>query len=342
MILTKSSKKLSVCLIIGLVFLLLFSQSAFAADGVKLSASTATDVVGKEVKVTINIANAKDSEGGQFDLSFDPAILKPLKVTEGAFLTGASGKTFGDNFTDNESYDEQSGVIKLLWVIAAGATEDSGVIATIDFKLLKEGETALNFGNIVMAPAGTEADTPTAGKVTVIDEATAKANAIAAADKAIADLPACEEIALDDKADVEAARALVDKAISEFKAEKADFKNLDELVCAEEMIAKLEAVKAADDAILALPAIDSLKLDDKAAVEAARALVNKAKSEHDAKDADFTYLSRLVAAENRIKELEGLKPTPPTGGMTYIYLAGGLILIIGLLGLINRERFASR
>lgn len=334
--LTTKSKKLSVALVVGLIFLLLFSQSAFAAEGVKLSASSTSGVAGDDVTVTINIANAKDSEGGQFDLSFDPEILEPKSATRGDFVPDVSGNLFDSNL------NLEAGKLRLLWVIAEGSEKESGVVGTIVFKMLKDGETDLVFSNMVMAADDSEAETPTDGKVTVIDEATAKANAINAADDAIAALPKCDEVTLDDKADVEAARALVNKAIDDFEAEAADFADLDKLSCAEGMIAKLEAIKAADDAILALPSVDALKLDDKADVEAARALVNKAKSDHKAQDSDFIYLTRLVAAENRIKELEGQKPTPPTGGMTYIFLAGGLILIIGLLGLLNRERLSAR
>jgi hypothetical protein len=191
-------------------------------------------------------------------------------------------------------------------------------------------------------PDDVEVDTPTPGQVTVISEETARQNAIDAADEAIADLPDPEDITLADKADVEAARVLVDYAMVEFDVEEDEFEDYDKLVDAEKMIEKLEAVKAADDAILALPSVDSLDLDDKPDVVAARALVTKAKDDHGAVDADFTYLTRLIAAENRIKELEGLKPTPPTGGMPYVMAAGGFILMLGLVGYLKRSNFAVK
>jgi len=334
--LLRKSKKLSIALVICLSFLLLFSQTAFAADGVKLSASTESGIVDGEVTVKINISNAEDTEGGQFDLAFDPDILEPKSATRGDFVPDVSGNVFDYNL------ELEEGKIRVLWVIAAGSEEDSGVVGTIVFDLLDDGETNLTFSNLTMAPEDVEVDTPTSGKVTVISEEAAKQNAIDAADEAIADLPDCEDITLADKDDVEDARELVEYAMDEYDADEDDFEDLEKLECAEKMIAKWEAVKAADDAILALPSVDSLTLDDKADVVAARALVNKAKSDNDAVDADFTYLSRLVSAENRINELEGLTPTPPTGGMSYIFVAGGLILLIGLVGLLKRERMASR
>lgn len=332
----RKQRKLIVTMVVCLSFLLLFAQSAFAAEGVKLSASTESGITDGEVTVKINISNAKDSEGGQFDLAFDPDILEPKSATRGSFVPDVSGNIFDANLK------LEDGKIRVLWVIAAGSDLDSGVVGTIVFKLLDDGETALTFSNVTMAPDGVEVDTPTPGKVTVISEAVARQNAIDAADEAIADLPDPEDITMADKADVEAARALVKYAMDEFDVKAADFEDYDKLVDAEKMIAKLEAVKAADDAILALPSVDSLDLDDKPDVVAARALVTKAKDDHGAVDADFTYLSRLIAAENKIKELEGLKPTPPTGGMPFVMAAGGFILLLGLVGYLKRGSFAAK
>jgi hypothetical protein len=330
--LLRKQRKLFVTMLICLSFLLLFAQSAFAADGVKLSASTESGITDGEVTVTINISNAEDSEGGQFDLAFDPDILEPKSATRGSFVPDISGNIFDANL------ELEDGKIRVIWVIASGSDLDSGVVGTIVFNLVGDGETALTFSNVTMAPADVEVDTPTPGQVTVISEETARQNAIDAADEAIADLPEPDEVTLADKADVEAARVLVDYAMVEFDAEEDDFEDYDKLADAEKMIDKLEAVKAADDAILALPSVDSLDLDDKPDVVAARALVTKAKDDHGAVDGDFTYLARLVMSENRIKELEGLKPTPPTGGMPYALVAGGIVLLFGLAFYLKRSR----
>ncbi len=74
---------------------------------------------------------------------------------------------------------------------------------------------------------------------------------------------------------------------------------------------KLAAVKAADDAIIALPTVETLTLDDKPDVVAARALVDTAINDYGASENDFEYLAMLEAAETRIKELEGIIPVPP-------------------------------
>jgi len=211
----RKSKSISIILVVCVSFLLLFSQVAFAAGGVKLSAST---------------------ESG---------------ITGGSFLPNP------DNHLFNTNLELDSGKIRVVWVIPEGSALNSGVIGTIVFDLLDDGESTLVFDGLVVAPEGAEVETPTSGEVTSIDPAVAKQAAIDAADAAIAALPS--PITLADKAAVEAARALV-------KTAKDDHGAVD-------MILKLEAVKAADDAILALPSVDSLKLDDKPAVVAARALV---------------------------------------------------------------------
>jgi hypothetical protein len=330
----KKSRALSIVFVVCLAFLFLFSQVAFAAaHGVKLSASTESGITGGQVTVKINISDAEDTEGGQFDLAFDPDILEPKSAARGDFVPDASGNVFDYNL------ELEDGKIRVLWVIAAGSEKDSGVVGTIVFDLLDDGETSLTFSNVTMAPDDVEVDAPTSGKVTVISIEAARQAAIDDADEAIADLPDCEDITLADKADVEAARELVDYAMDEYDVEEDDFEDYAKLECAEEMIAKLEAIKAACDAVNALPSVSSLKLDDKPDVVAARALVTKAKADHDAVDADFACLSTLVAAENRIKELEGLKPTPPTGGgMPFVMIAGGAIALTGMIGYFRRIR----
>lgn len=329
----KSRKSVLIVLVVCIAVLLLLAQSVSAADGVKLSAGTVTGISGKNVTVTVSIANAKDSEGGQFELVFDPDIVEPVKITKGKFVEDANNNQF---MTNLELDDDR---LMVIWVTPEGDTADSGVVCTIEFKLLDDGDTNLTFEGVVVAPDDAEvAPTHTAGKVTAEDPAVAKQRAIDAADDAIAALPDPEDITLADKDDVEEARELVEKAKDEHGAVDADFDDLDKLVDAEEMIAKLEAIKAADDAIAALPTVDNLTLDDKAAVVAARALVNTAKSDHGAVDDDFANLDKLKALENRIAELEGLKPTPPTGGMNYWLLLGLAVIFVGLPVLIRRSR----
>ncbi len=331
--LLKKRKTLLITMVMCVSILLLFSQAAFAADEVKLSASDEIGAVGDEVEVSISIENGLDTTGGQFDLYFDEDLVKPVSAARGGFVPDISGNLFDYNL------ELADGELRVIWVTADGATEDSGTVGTITFEILDEGETSLTFHKIVMSPDDVEVAAPVSGSIEGedIDELQ---KAIDAANKAIADLPDVDDLTLDDKDDVEKARELVDAA-KELGAEDDDFDDLGKLEDAEKKIELLEAIKAADDAILALPALDELTLDDKPDVVAARALVNKAK-DMGATDDDFTYLAMLRAAENRIRELEEKVPTPPTGGMNYFLPLGMLVLLGGLFFFLKRSRLASR
>ena len=331
----KKRKTLLVTLALCVSFLLVFSSSAFAADDVKLSASSETGDVGDEVTVEIRAENALGHEGGQFDLSFDEDVVEPVSASRGELVPDVSGNLFDYNLELNE------GELRVMWVIADGCEDDSGVIGTIDFEVLAEDETDLTFSNIVFSPDDVEAATPTSGKIAYEEPVDEKQQAIDAANEAIADLPAVEDITLAYKDDVEKARDLVEEA-KELGAEDDDFDDLGKLEDAEKKIEKLEAIKEADDAILALPHVDVLTLDDKPDVEAARALVNKAKDDHGAVDEDFEYLSTLEALENRIKELEGEIPTPPTGDLNYLLPLGLLVVLAGFLFYIRHRKVATK
>jgi len=323
-----------ISLVLCLSLLLMFSQAVFAENSVRLDAGSESGSEGDEVSVTVSISNAAGTEGGQFELNFDPDVAVPVDIAKGSFVDNASN----DQFNYNLEFDNDT--LMVIWVTPNGDTADSGTVCTIDFELVEEGDTSLTFSGVVIAPDDMEvAATHGAGSISV-DDMSPLEKAIEAANKAIADLPDPDDITLADKPDVVEARDLVEEA-KDLGAEDDDFDDLGKLEDAEAMIAKLEAIKAADDAILALPTVEDLTLDDKPAVVAARALVNKAKDDHDAVDADFTYLSLLQAAENRIQELEGLVPTPPTGGIGYLILGGLILVALGVFAYIKRLRFAT-
>lgn len=324
-----------ITLVLCVSLLLLFSNTAFAQTGVKLSASSESGAVGDTVTVEISVENATGTGGGEFVLTFDPDIVKPDSISRGTFVSDANN----DQFMANLEYDDDK--LMVMWVTPEEDTAASGVVCTIDFEVLDEGETSLTFSNVVIAPEEAEFDSSTAGSIEAEDPVDELQKAIDDANEAIDGLRDPDVLTLTDKPDVERARLLVNEA-KDLGAVDADFDNLAKLERAETRIAKLDAIKTADDAILALPSVDALTLDDRPDVVAARALVDKAKADYGAVDGDFVYLSRLVAAENRIKELEGLLPTPPTGEMNYWLPAGMLFILVGLIAFVRRSRLASR
>lgn len=331
-------KLITISLVLGLLFLLLFAHSAFASTDARLSAGNESGAVGETVTVSINMANGIGLEGGQFDLIYDPNVVNPISAARGGYVPDTSGNLFDYNLA------LERGRLRVLWVTAAGSDIDSGTVGTITFELLRAGESELAFRDwVIDAPPGKMIATPVPGLITVTADPTPppdddKAEAIRLANEAIAALHDPATIGLTDRTAVENARFLVDRAKTQHGAVDSDFPELFKLVAAERRIAKLDAIRAADEAILALPSLEALTLNDKPAVVAARTLVDRAKLDHGAVDADFLYLARLVAAENRIKELEGDRPTPPTGGMTYLIIAALLAVVLGSLVYFRRDK----
>ena len=132
--------------------------------------------------------------------------------------------------------------------------------------------------------------------------------------EAINALPAADEITLENKEAVEAARAAFDK-LTETQQALVPKEAQEALAAAEAAIAKLEADAAdkaaaakVEETINALPAAADLTLANKEAVEAARAAFDKLTEAQQAlvsKEAQ----DKLAAAEARIAELE--KPDEP-------------------------------
>lgn len=177
-----------------------------------------------------------------------------------------------------------------------------------------------------------------------------KAAAIRAANDAIFLIPRLDHIvALDQRAVqmVAEARALVEKAIEEYDAVDADFPYLAKLLEAEQVVSKLLAVKAAQDAIDAIPPLEEVTEEHRPIIEEARRLVNIAMQEYGATRFDICWrLDALEAAEEKIgeegeeEEPEPTPPpkppddrqaTPPTGGSAgTLALAAVLICGVGL------------
>ncbi len=130
-------------------------------EDVALNASFAKGEVGETVTVEISANHARGTTGGQLALTFNPDIVKPVGFNKGEFLKEANNHQFAYNpeFNDNQ--------LKLLWITPGGDTDDSGVVCTVDFKLLSQGESDIVFSDAVISPATFSIDTYNSGKITV-------------------------------------------------------------------------------------------------------------------------------------------------------------------------------
>jgi len=151
-------------ILLAVVLFLLVSLAAGtvqASEGIRLMASEENDESGEKVRVTISAENAAGSEGGQFIMNFDPALVKPIAVEPGELVTEAASGMHMVNLEYNE------GQLKFMWVTAAADTADEGIICYIEFELINDGETVLSFEDLVISPDELEPADPVPGRITV-------------------------------------------------------------------------------------------------------------------------------------------------------------------------------
>lgn len=126
--------------------------SLFAADSLVLTVSDAGGDTGDLVEVNVNIDNASGTEGGQFVLNYDHEMLEPIALETGNFLDEAS------DTMEMANLEYAPGQLMFIWVTAAGDTEESGILSTVTFEVLKEGESLLEIDEIVISPVGIDTE----------------------------------------------------------------------------------------------------------------------------------------------------------------------------------------
>ncbi|MDW7739727.1 MAG: hypothetical protein SCJ97_06685 [Bacillota bacterium] len=175
-----------------------------------------------------------------------------------------------------------------------------------------------------------------------------KMAAINAANAAILKIPPVQYIVgLDQPAIgmVAEARALVEIAKEQYGAVDSDFSGLAKLMEAEHKVSKLLAIKAAQNAIAALPPLSEITEEHRAAVAEARALVDIAMVEYGATRFDICwFLDALQDAEDKLGEEpeptptptpkpkpDDRVPTPPTGGLYGAFAIGVMLAVSGFM-----------
>ncbi len=142
-----------------LVFMI--PQGTAAAEGLKLAATGEKGGIGDQVIVTIKANNAAGTEGGQFLLTFDSSLVRPVSIEAGDLIAEAKSLLHMGNL------EYAPGQLMYMWVTVYADTNDSGNVCEIKFDLLKEGETLLRFDEIVVVPdvIGPAASVP--GKINI-------------------------------------------------------------------------------------------------------------------------------------------------------------------------------
>ena len=122
--------------------------SAYAVP--TLAAGSATVNVGDTFDILISITGAVELTSWQFDLAFNPSIIRANSVTEGPFLSESGTKTtlFSSGVIDNVT-----GHITLVtdsFVDLPPGPSGSGVIADISFTALALGISPLTLSNVFL------------------------------------------------------------------------------------------------------------------------------------------------------------------------------------------------
>lgn len=138
-------RRIAACAAQAGIWLALLVPAAQAAPMPLLAAPFATAAVGDTIKVSISIAHAVDLEFFQFDLAFDPLI---VRADVGGAVAGAMlpADWF---FTSPGAVDNVAGLI--LGVSANGsAFSDAAEIVDLYFTALKVGVSPLSFSSVFL------------------------------------------------------------------------------------------------------------------------------------------------------------------------------------------------
>ena len=114
-----------------------------------ISAPFVTVGVGDTFTIPISITGATDLTSWQFDLAFNPAIVKANAVTEGPFMSAFGGTLFTPGVIDNVT-----GLISLVadsYVDLPPDPSGDGVLANIEFTALGPGVSPLTFSNVFLS-----------------------------------------------------------------------------------------------------------------------------------------------------------------------------------------------
>ncbi len=146
------TKKAAFSLLLLLVLTAAVPGALFAADNLVLNVSDAQGDAGDLIEIDIAIENASGTEGGQFVLNFDPEFLNPIALDTSDFLDEAPDSM------EMVNLEYAPGQLMFIWVTAAADTEDSGILCTITFEVLKEGESLVEIDEVVISPEGIDTD----------------------------------------------------------------------------------------------------------------------------------------------------------------------------------------
>ena len=129
-----------ITLLLSLALLVVYALPLQAA-GTNISVSSSSGGLGQQVDITISIDNPAGLAGGAFNLYYDPDTLEPTGVVAGEVLKNLMVEK-------NLNYQGSQGkAVRVVWAGTRGA-EHGGVVCSINFKLLQNGTSPLDIGEM--------------------------------------------------------------------------------------------------------------------------------------------------------------------------------------------------
>ena len=118
------------------------------AGTISIQPSNLTVTPGQNFSVNVSASSVADLYGYQFDLGFNPALLSATSVSEGSFLPSAGATFFIPGTINNVAGSIVFTADSLVGAIP-GAT-GSGTLATVNFKALAAGTSAVALSNVTL------------------------------------------------------------------------------------------------------------------------------------------------------------------------------------------------
>ncbi len=108
-----------------------------------------TASVGGSIDVAVDLSSYTDLYAWQFDLTWNPAILSLISISEGSALSAAGATFFIPGASDNGVGSATANADTLIGA-EPGVTGSKGVLAYFDFKAVGVGMTTISPGNITL------------------------------------------------------------------------------------------------------------------------------------------------------------------------------------------------
>jgi general secretion pathway protein D len=141
-------KKILHLALLSFVVIVFGAVPARADSVVSIQPSVSIPGVGETFDVLVEISSVSDLYAFQFDISFDPAILSAIDVTEGSFLPGGGFTFFIPGSIDNIAGSISSTADILL--SAVSGVSGSGTLADLQFQALTVGTSPVNLSNVIL------------------------------------------------------------------------------------------------------------------------------------------------------------------------------------------------